>query len=216
MYIILYKYCVLLLTKHVNIHKRIRKNNRMKEKLRKIIKEKRRKQSKEEQRKKTKEIKERLFDLKEYREAKSVLFYVSYNGEVFTHDMIKEAMQNKRVVVPISNKEDCSLSLSELKDWDDLRTSSYGILEPEKNKTRQVSVDDVDLIIVPGVGFDIYGNRIGHGKGYYDRLLEKTKNKTVIALAFEFQIIEEIPTKEHDVPVDMIITEERIINCEKN
>ena len=185
----------------------------MKENIRKIIKEKRRKQSKEEQRKKTKEIKEKLFNLKEYREAKSVLFYVSYNGEVFTHDMIKEAMKNKRVVVPISNKEDHSLSLSELKDWDDLKVSSYGILEPEKSKIRQISVDDVDLIIVPGVGFDIYGNRMGHGKGYYDRLLEKAKGKTFIGLAFEFQIVDKIPTNKHDVPVGMIITEERIIRC---
>jgi len=185
----------------------------MKENIRKKTKEKRRKQSKEEQRKKTKEIKEKLFNLKEYREAKSVLFYVSYNGEVFTHDMIREAMKNKKVVVPISNTEDCSLSLSELKDWMDLHISSYGILEPKQDKIRQISADDVDLIIVPGVAFDECGNRMGHGKGYYDRLLEKTKNKTVIALAFEFQIVDKIPAKKHDVPVGMIITEERIIRC---
>ena len=182
----------------------------MKQKLRKEIKEKRRKHTKEENRKKSKEIKERLFGLKEYRNVRVVLFYVSYNGEVFTHDMIKEALKDKRVVVPISNKEDFSLSLSELKSWKDLEISSYDILEPEKDCVKEVSIDEIDLIIVPGVAFDLKGNRLGHGKGYYDRLLEKTKTTTV-GLAFEFQIVKNIPTDRNDVPVDIIITEERII-----
>ncbi|MCK5030979.1 MAG: hypothetical protein KAR64_05890, partial [Thermoplasmatales archaeon] len=120
----------------------------MKEKLRKEIKEKRRKHSKEENRKKSKEVKERLFGLKEYRDAKSVLFYVSYNGEVFTHDMIKEGLKEKKVVVPISNKEDYSLILSKLEKWDDLEISSYGIFEPRKKCIQEIQIDDIDLIIV--------------------------------------------------------------------
>jgi len=185
----------------------------MKEKLRKEIKEKRRKITKEENRKKSKEVKERLFSLKEYKDAKCALFYVSYNGEVFTHDMIKEALKDKKVVVPISNKEDCSLSLSILKNWDDLEISSYGILEPKKDCIIEVSIEDVDLIVVPGVAFDTKGNRMGHGKGYYDRLLENKKQIPTIGLALEFQIIDKIPIESHDKPVDIIITEKRIINC---
>jgi len=184
----------------------------MKEKFRKEIKEKRRKHSKEEQRKKSKEIKEKLFGLKEYRDAKTVLFYVSYNGEVFTHDIIKEALKVKKVIVPISNKEDNTLSLSILESWDDLELGSYGILEPKKDRIKEISIDDIDLIIVPGVGFDLNGNRMGHGKGYYDKLLEKTK-ATSIGLAFEFQIIEKIPTEPHDISLDKIVTESRVINC---
>ena len=186
----------------------------MKEKLRKEIKEKRRKHSKEENRKKSKETKERLFGLKEYRDAKTILFYVSYNGEVFTHEMIRQALNNKKVVVPISNKEDYSLSLSKLKSWDDLELSSYDILEPKKDCVKEVSINDIDLIIVPGVGFDLKGNRIGHGKGYYDRLLSEAK-ATTIGLAFEFQIVEKIPIDEHDKPVNLIVTEDRIIVCKK-
>lgn len=183
----------------------------MKEKIRKEMKEKRRKLSKEENRKKSKEIKERLFSLKEYRDAETVLFYVSYNGEVFTHDMIKESLKEKKVVVPISNKEDCSLSLSELKNWNDLETSSYGILEPKKDCVKEVSINDIDLIIVPGVAFDCKGNRMGHGKGYYDRLLANKKQIPAVGLAFEFQIVKNIPTDSNDKPVDLIITEDRII-----
>jgi 5-formyltetrahydrofolate cyclo-ligase len=184
----------------------------MKEILRKEIKEKRIKQTKEENRKKSKKIKEKLLGLKEYKEAETVLFYVSYDGEVFTHEMIKEALNEKKVVVPISNKDTLSLTLSELISFNDLEVSSYGILEPKKEKIKEISIDEIDLIIVPGVAFDKFGNRLGHGKGYYDRLLKKA-NTTIIALAFEFQIIEKISTDEHDKPVDMIITEDRIIEC---
>jgi len=188
----------------------------MKEKLRKEIIEKRIKQSKEENKRKSKEIKEKLFNLKEYKDAETILFYVSYNGEVFTHDMIKEAIENKTVIVPITNKDDCSLTLSELRSWDDLETSCYGILEPRKECIKEVSIDEIDLIIVPGVVFDIKGNRIGHGKGYYDKLLRNTKGITKIGLSFEFQIVENIPIEKHDISMDKIITEKRIIDRKKN
>ena len=184
----------------------------MKENIRKQIKEKRRKQSKEENRKKSKEIKERLFSLKEYKEAEAILFYISYNGEVFTHDMILESFYKKNIIVPVSNKQDSSLTLSHLKSWEELSIGSYGILEPRIEKIRKTNVEDIDLIIVPGVAFDEKGNRLGHGKGYYDRLLKKT-NALTIGLAFEFQIVDKIPTNKNDRPVDIIITENIIINC---
>ena len=183
----------------------------MKEILRKQIKEKRRKQTKEEQRKKSKEIKEKLFSLKEYKDAKTVLFYISYNGEVFTHEMIKEALKNKKVVVPISNKEKQTLGLSVLESWSDLEISSYDILEPKKECIKNVSIDDIDLIVVPGVAFDRNGNRMGHGKGYYDKLLSTTK-ATTIGLCFGFQLVEKIPTEPHDKPVNILITEKKLLN----
>jgi len=186
----------------------------MKERLRKEIKEKRRKHSKEENRKKSKEIKEKLFSLAEFKYAETVLFYISYDGEVFTHDMILESFYNKNIIVPVSNTEDCSLTLSHLKSWEELSIGSYGILEPRIEKIRKTNIEDIDLIIVPGVAFDKKGNRMGHGKGYYDRLLEQTET-TIIGLCFEFQIVEKTPTKSHDKAVDFIITESRIINSKK-
>ena len=183
----------------------------MKENLRKDLKEKRRKYTKEDNRKKSKEIKERLFNLKEFKDAETVLFYISYGSEVFTHDMILESFYKKNIIVPISNKKDSSLTLSHLKSWEELSVGSYGILEPRIEKIRKTNPEDIDLFIVPGVGFDEKGNRLGHGKGYYDRLLKKAKGKPIVGLAFEFQIVKKIPTGRFDVPVSIIITEKRVI-----
>jgi 5-formyltetrahydrofolate cyclo-ligase len=184
----------------------------MKEIIRKELKEKRSKQVYKENRKKSKKIKEKLFNLPEYKSAKTVLFYVSYNTEVFTHDMINEALKEKRIIVPIINKKNCSLSLSYLESWDDLKIGAFGILEPRKKCIKKVLIEEIDLIVIPGIGFDIKGNRMGQGKGYYDRLLKKSK-AIHIGLAFDFQIVEIIPLENHDIPVEIIITENRVIMC---
>ena len=106
-----------------------------------------------------------------------------------------------------NNIEKRSLILSELKDWNDLEPGSYGILEPKKDKIIEMLIESIDIIIVPGVGFDELGCRLGHGAGYYDNLLKKSINATHIGLAFEFQIVEKVPIESHDLPVDIIITE---------
>ena len=183
-----------------------------KKEIRKLLKNKRLQLSKDENLKKSKQIKNRLFLMDEFKKAKNILFYVSYNGEVFTHEAIEEALSKKIVVVPISNKNDYSLIFSKLDSFNDLEEGAYGILEPKKDLIKEISIDKIDLIIIPGIGFDLRGNRIGHGKGFYDRLLKNT-NALIIALAFDFQIIEKIPTENHDRSADIIITEKRIINC---
>jgi len=161
----------------------------------------------------SKKIKNKLFNLNEFKKASTILFYVSYNNEVFTHEMIKELLTSKKnIVVPISDKKHRTLILSKLENWDDLTIGSYNILEPKKSKIKQAHVDSIDLIIVPGVGFDEKGNRIGHGKGYYDHLLRDLNQATSIGLSFECQIINNVPTGNYDIPVDIIITEKRIIN----
>ena len=188
----------------------------MKERIRREIKQKREKLSKTILLKKSKQIKERLFDIDEFRDAQVVLFYVSYNNEVFTHDMIKETqVMGKQVVVPFSDTKNKTVIPVKLDSWDELKTGSYGILEPVREHLKKVTVDIVDVIIVPGVAFDICGRRIGHGLGYYDKLLAET-DKTSIGLAFEIQIVESIPVERHDVSIDMIVTEKRTIKCLKN
>jgi len=163
---------------------------------------------------KSKQIKKRLYKMKEFQQASTILFYVSYDNEVYTHDMIKEHLSNgKNVVVPITDAEKHCLILSKLNSWEDLECSTYSILEPKKNGIREVSLDKIDFVLVPGVVFDESGNRIGHGVGYYDKLLKNSKNAIHIGLAFELQIVDNIPAEEHDVKVDKIVTEERIINC---
>jgi 5-formyltetrahydrofolate cyclo-ligase len=185
----------------------------MKDEVRRILIEQRNNLTKKEILEKSNIIKNKLFELKEFKNAGTILFYVSYDNEVFTHEMIIQSISNKKnVIVPISDKKKKKLILSKLKNWDDLSIGSYGILEPKKEKIKKVSINKIDLIIVPGVGFDIKGNRIGHGKGYYDILLLNSKVLR-IGLAFELQIVKKIPVESYDIAVNKIVTEKKVINC---
>ena len=187
---------------------------KMKNKIRMDLKDKRAKLSKQDVIKFSNRIKNKLFEMEEFKQASYLMFYISYNNEVYTHDMIKECLKNKKkVIVPISDRKNRYLILSELNSWNDLITGSYGILEPREDKVKKVPIVQIDLIIVPGVGFDEHGRRIGHGKGYYDNLLRNSKNALHIGLAFEVQILKEIPVDSHDIPVKKIITEKRVIDC---
>ncbi len=154
--------------------------------------------------KKSDEIWQRLSSLPEFEEAPVILFYVSFGSEVHTHKMIRSSLESKKIALPVVNGE--NLILSELRDWKELSTGSYGILEPREIR----KVDSVDLAIVPGMAFDLNGHRIGYGKGYYDRLLNKMYAQK-IGLTFECQLVDSIPSSAHDVAVDAIITENRII-----
>ena len=98
---------------------------------------------------------------------------------------------------------------------DELAVGMYKILEPKaelrKLPEKQVAATDLDLVMVPGVAFDRHGGRMGHGKGYYDKLLQHARPDTpLIALAFECQLFPEIPTAGHDIFMDKIITETAI------
>jgi 5-formyltetrahydrofolate cyclo-ligase len=95
---------------------------------------------------------------------------------------------------------------------DELETGMYRILEPREELRvlpgKRVDVKSLDLIMVPGVAFDRRGGRTGHGKGYYDKLLEHARSDTpLVALAFECQMFPEIPVQEHDVFMDCVVTE---------
>ncbi|MBS3778047.1 MAG: 5-formyltetrahydrofolate cyclo-ligase [Candidatus Thermoplasmatota archaeon] len=142
-----------------------------------------------------------------------ILLYVSYNGEVCTHNLIKKAFSlNKKVYVPISETKNHTLTISKLQQYNDLVPGTYGILEPKKEKRNSVPPKRMETIIVPGVGFDQKGHRLGQGGGYYDWLLTHI-NATSIGLAFEFQIQNTIPVEPHDQKVDCIVTEKRVIDC---
>jgi 5-formyltetrahydrofolate cyclo-ligase len=128
--------------------------------------------------------------------------------------MIKESLEiKKQVVVPKTDRNKRTILCSALTKWDDLSAGAYKILEPKQECLNEVSPESIDLIIIPGIAFDYHGNRIGHGMGYYDRLLKKKINAHRLGLAFELQIVENIPTELHDVKVEKIVTEERIITC---
>jgi 5-formyltetrahydrofolate cyclo-ligase len=154
-------------------------------------------------------IKRRLFKEKCFKDAQSVMFYVSKSYEVDTSNMIEEALkQGKRVIVPVTNPKEKELIPSEIKcPRRDLKKGPFGILEPKKKCAKAVSLEDIDIVIVPGVAFDRKGNRIGHGQGYFDRFLKNLPKKTpAIGLAFKLQLVRRINTRSWDMPVAKLIT----------
>jgi 5-formyltetrahydrofolate cyclo-ligase len=159
---------------------------------------------------KSAEIEARLFGQSEFRSAAVIMFFASFQSEVETHHMIRRALaEGKRVVLPrVKGKE---LELLEIENYErDVAPGAWGIPEPERG--RPVELKDIGLIVMPGAVFDVRGNRIGYGGGFYDKLLPLYTGRTV-ALAFELQIIPEVPAAAHDIPVHMIITEKRIIDA---
>jgi 5-formyltetrahydrofolate cyclo-ligase len=158
---------------------------------------------------------EKFVSLPEYARAKTVMFYVDVRTEVRTRDYLSTALTHgKTIVVPWCNEQG-ELELFRLESMDDLAIGMYKILEPKAElrllPERQVPVKSLDLVMVPGVAFTCDGARMGHGKGYYDKLLEHARpDAPLVALAFECQLFPEIPTQAHDIFMDQIITEKAI------
>ena len=184
----------------------------MKNQLKDSILEKRNSLSEAEIIEKSKKIEDNLFNLEQYKKSKTVMFFVSFNSEVNTHDMIKKALKNKTIIVP--KVEHHEIEPSVIIDFDNLIPARFGILEPIE--IMKIVYKNIDMVLVPGIVFDKEGHRIGYGFGYYDRFLRKVTKAKKIGLAFDFQVVDKIPKESHDVPVDMIVTEERIVKCKRN
>ena len=153
--------------------------------------------------------------LAEYVRARTVLYYIDVRSEVRTRHALPAALtQGKKIVVPWCNDKG-ELELFHLESMAELDVGMYKILEPKKAlralPAKQVGATDLDLIMVPGVAFDRSGARMGHGKGYYDKLLQHARpDAPLVALAFECQLFPEIPTAAHDIFMDLVITEQAI------
>ena len=187
----------------------------MKRKIRCDAKCKREAHSEYDRTEKSKRIAERLFAHPDFKSAKTILFYASTKHEANTHEMIEDAlMAGKKVALPATDMKCHCLHIFEIKCLRDVEPGQFGILEPVKGKSSPIKPASVDLVIVPGLAFDCKGNRIGYGMGFYDSLLKQMPHAKAIALAFEFQLVEEIPSEAHDVRVHRIITEERAIECQ--
>ncbi len=163
---------------------------------------------------KTKAIENRLFEFANFVEAKIVLLYMNSLNEINTEQIIKNSLKlNKIVILPVVDTKKHTIKLMKIDNIDtDLRIGSRGILEPDPKRCKTVPVECLDIAIIPGIVLDEKGSRIGPGDGYYDRLIPKlpaTARK--VALAFEEQIIKQVPTESHDRHVDIIITDKRII-----
>lgn len=168
-------------------------------------------------------IEKRLFTLDAFKKSKSILMYVSFRSEVDTRKYLDDMLRSgKRLILPVVDSRHNVLKLYDVKDTSELAPGYMGIPEPNIRENRRVTIKDIDLVVIPGTGFDAKGNRLGYGGGYYDRLLSyeskqlaEIEHIPTIALAFEEQIGEDIPAEPHDITVDMIITDERLIDCNK-
>jgi 5-formyltetrahydrofolate cyclo-ligase len=154
-------------------------------------------------------IQNKLFSLPEFIQAKLILFYLSFNGEVETFRMIEKAISlGKKVAVPCIDRRDRKIRPSLFGGCEyDLELGTYGICEPRLHCRRDIPLRKIDLVIVPALAFDSRGNRIGRGKGYYDRFLRSLpKRVPTIGVAFSFQVLDKIPSIEsHDFPVDKVL-----------
>ncbi|HEX2236893.1 MAG TPA: 5-formyltetrahydrofolate cyclo-ligase [Gammaproteobacteria bacterium] len=164
-------------------------------------------------------IVEKFVNLPEYAKAKTVMWYIDARSEVRTRHSLGDALNSdKRIIVPyctVDEQGQNKLGLWHLESMDELVVGKWKILEPPKERWgepgKEVEPEDLDLIMVPGVGFDRRGGRMGNGQGYYDRLLERGRpDSPLIALAFESQMFPEILVGPHDIFMDKVITEKAI------
>lgn len=166
-------------------------------------------------RKKSLAITENFVGLEAYQKAEMIMFFVPFRNEVDTRYLAERSMGlRKKVLVPRTIKEKRELIPSLLLDWDDdLVPGEYGIPEPPPEKLRPVEPRLIDMVIVPGVAFDLSGNRLGYGGGYYDRFFERLQEDTpLVAVVFDHQIVKRVPVDPWDRRVDAVVTEERVLS----
>lgn len=137
-----------------------------------------------------------------FQNAKTILMYWSLDDEVFTHDFITKWNHKKKILLPVTLKSE--LELREFRGTHLLKESPLMKLKEPLGKAF-TALNDIDLAIIPGLAFDKHNNRIGYGKGYYDKLLTKIITFK-IGVCFDFQIFNSIPTTESDIKMDLIIS----------
>lgn len=151
----------------------------------------------------SRDITKRVVSLPAFRHAQRILVYADYNHEVVTRYLIEEAWRRgKEVAVPkVVGK---NMIFYKLTDFSQLEPGYFGIPEPSEG---EVVEWPQALMIMPGVAFDKKNHRVGYGGGFYDRYLEKHPEIQRVAVAFSFQILEEVPTEPTDICPQIIVTE---------
>lgn len=160
-------------------------------------------------------IKKRLITSTEFTNAQVIGVTLSRFPEVDTRSIIAAAWAlGKQIVVPKCNRETKEMDFRLINSFDNLETVYMNLLEPIISETKSVSMEEIDLQIVPGVVYSKEGFRIGFGGGYYDRYLKDYKGE-MLSLAFECQTGHHVPSEAHDIPIGKIFTENDIIDCKK-
>jgi len=161
---------------------------------------------------------DRFITLANQQSAETIMWYLHCRSEVRTINSLKQPLkQSKTIVVPYCTTDEQgnnTLGLWRLTDLSELVSGTWGILEPPKSQwyhpARHISPQSLDLIMVPGVAFDRDGGRLGHGAGYYDRLLQQVRKDTYLAgVCFESQLCDHIVMEDHDVYMNAVLTEKQ-------
>ena len=142
--------------------------------------------------------------------AKTIASYISFGNEVETRSLLHALGQmGKKIAVPVIEND--GIDFAQFASFESLVTGRYKIPEPKIKK--KISSGEIDVFLIPAVAFDLHGQRIGFGKGYYDKYFSEHRPKGKrIGLAFELQIVDKIDHEPHDVKMAMLVTEERILN----
>lgn len=137
-----------------------------------------------------------------FKSANIILLYHSLPDEVYTHAFLEKWYNRKQLLLPVVVGDE--LELRRFSSPNDLQVGAYNIQEPVGECFNDFNA--IELVVVPGMAFDKQGHRLGRGKGYYDRLLPKLTNAYKLGVCFPYQYIEEVPTDEHDIRMDEVLT----------
>lgn len=165
---------------------------------------------------KSQKIFDKLYNVPAFFKAVSYLFYFSFKNEVKTDIIMDKILASgKNIYLPCIDREKDLLQIYAANSLSECRkTEPYGIREPDPSIHRKlIDLSVLDVVVCPGIVFDLQGNRIGFGKGYYDKLLKKFKGKIpLIGLGYDFQIVKNIVKADWDISMDFVISEKRIIH----
>ncbi len=163
---------------------------------------------------------QKFMALPEYQRAKTAMWYIDCRSETRTKPQLLEevAKGEKKIIVPYCTEDENGenkLGLWWMESLEEMVVGKWNILEPPRelwgNPEKEAEPEDLDIIMVPGVGFDRKGGRMGNGQGYYDRLLEKARpDCPLVALCYESQLFDEVLVAPHDVYMDMVISEDAV------
>jgi 5-formyltetrahydrofolate cyclo-ligase len=200
---------------NVKIIEGMNMNNDERQRLRKQILGARDLMSASERHEKSGSAVQNFWSLPQMKHWSTLFIYVNFRSELETLELIQLCLsKGKRVVVPLVDASAVSMIPLQIKDPEkDLVPGYYGIPEPDPQKSLRIAAREIDAAIIPGSVFDINGGRLGYGGGYYDRfLVNDAPQAKRVGFAFEMQVIENVPVQPHDQPLDILITEKRIVN----
>lgn len=170
---------------------------------------------------------ENLLNLEKLKASNNILLFVSYGNEIKTETLLEEFLKSgKKVFLPRTEKDD--MDFFQISNTESIENQTeigdFGIVVPKKN-LKMLSPKEIGKdfsILIPGLAFDKKGNRLGKGKGFYDKYLEnvlqcKSKDNypMLVGFCYDFQIVDEVPTEKSDIPVDYVVSETRIIKVVK-